>query len=226
MKIGKQMQTEEGKDYISMKLPLRAELSGRLADLAEALDGYPNLHPYSKGTELKYAIDCGTNFYLFTFGKSHIVEEVYSIDSPVYHLRDALLRMLSVIAYLGDLYAVRIESIFPYLIAALRERQMEIQVPKAKGKIGSDLILAKRIIGLANLSEQQKKHNDFLENQLARLLFHLILNDSTNGSFSKQSISKKYNVDERSINRALELAPSFGYRIVQQDPQRLSLVIE
>ncbi|MDE1850236.1 MAG: hypothetical protein KGH54_00370 [Candidatus Micrarchaeota archaeon] len=226
MKIGKPRQAHDGREYISMKIPLRAELKGRFADLAEALGAYPNLQLCSKGTELKYAIDCGINLYLFTFGRSHIVEEVFSTDSPVYHLRDALLRMLSVMAYLGDLYAVRIESIFPYLIAALREKQMEIQIPKAQSKPGSDLILAKRIIELADLSEQQKRQNGLLEQQCARLLFHLVLSESAKGPFSKQSISKKYNADERSINRALALAPSFGYRSIQQDLQRLSLVME
>ncbi|MDE1828425.1 MAG: hypothetical protein KGH65_04665 [Candidatus Micrarchaeota archaeon] len=226
MRIGKTRQIGGGRECISMKIPLRAELRGSIAELAETLAGYPNLHLYSKGTELKYAIDCGANFYLFTFGRSHIIGEVYSADSPLYHLRDALLRMLSVIAYLGDFYAVCIESIFPYLIAALRERQTEFQTPKAQGRLGSDLILAKRIVGLTTLLDEQKRRNELLDQHGARLLFHLILSESAKGPFSKQSISKRYDADEVSINRALALAPSLGYRIIQQDLQRLRLVIE
>lgn len=209
-----------------MKIPLRAKLNCSLTKLIATLSNYPNLHLFSKGTELRYAIDCGSNFYLFRFGPDYIIEEVYSGDSPIYHLTEALIRMMSVVAYLGDSYSVRVESIFPYLISALAGKQIESGLPKPQAKSGSDLILAKRIMQIKSSFEKLQSENALLRKETARLLFHLILAESAKGPFNSQAVSKKYSVDGLAIKNALGISGSLGYRVVSQNPESLILVRE
>lgn len=217
------------KNYLLMRVPLRAKLTCSIRDVKEILENHPDLVLIKNSPELRYTTleDEIDHFYTFEFGKEHIIAEVYSKESPIYLMREILLRLLSLLAILGDSYKVDIESIFPYIAIELSSNQISsyinnIEQPRKQNE--SDIILAKRILELNNKNRALSEELEKYKNQTTVLLSYLIIQIGMQKSLDLKEIEKKYNVNKEHVDSAIICIQNFGYKTVNLGANKINVV--
>lgn len=201
-----------------MRIPLQAKLTSTLADLHAVLSNHPGLKMVSDGTAAKYAISSDGNLYIFTFGRNAIVEEICSAASPVYLMREALLEMLGIAAFVGECYDVCIESIFPYIVSELAGRELHNVVHNSAKPNGRDAstVLAKRINLLISEIASLKQALDVSEETIRSMCARLLIIDSQDKPIKIDALAKKYRVSDAMIRSASKLLLGRGYRAIEQ----------
>ncbi|MDE1804890.1 MAG: hypothetical protein KGH59_03870 [Candidatus Micrarchaeota archaeon] len=212
-----------------MRIPISASLRPTIANLKKELSEHPALSLVSEGTELSYLSKRGADgeFYLFRFGREYIVAERYSRLSPIYSLRESLLSLMGIISFLGDSYEVRLGSIFPYLIHALASQDLAVPGPKMDSRLPekkSDIILAKRIIGLHSELAEAKSEVSKRDSTACSLLAHLAVHDSSSGRIEMSEFARRYGASERLLKGMEANLSSMGYRLIRHEADKASVV--
>lgn len=207
------------------RLPIKAKLNVTRRALLDLLRSYPKLVPISYGKEIGYYVENNQEIFVFYFSDEYIIHEIYSPTSPVYHLRQSLLRLLGILLFLGSAYYVDLQNLSPYLISELSKKEIDsTNTSRIVNSDGPYQILSKRIISLLNdlesLSAKLEKNQSSLINAIAIL----ILKEPQNGTLSSKELSAKYFVDENLVVSSLEMLPKFGYKPVMYGAGRFSLV--
>lgn len=210
---------------ILMRLPVRARLKISIVELRNLLRKYPGLRQFSHGKRASYYFDATNELIVFHFLEDSIIYEIYSSSSPVYLLREALLRLFGVVIFLQDAYDLFPESIFPYVVSELSKQEINSIPKKVVGaKINSETILSKRIITLLDDVESLTTENTELKSRFSLLAAQLLIKESESGLISISEVSKKYSLKQDVFDSAKNLLGRFGYRAIHQGPDRLKLV--
>ena len=210
-----------------MRIPLAARLIASKAEVKRALANYPNLSLVKEGQELRYFSNFEDDrFYAFRFSSESVVEEIYSVSSPIYLLKAAILRLLGLLCALDGMYDFRIESIFPYLILAINQ---ETSIPKFLPELeqnpgNPEIILAKRILELLKERSEMGKESKALKFRADLLLSHLLLFESTTGKISEDEFSLRYRLGGGDIRRAIEASQSLGYKVLRYGGKEFRVV--
>ncbi|MDE1846163.1 MAG: hypothetical protein KGH53_02695 [Candidatus Micrarchaeota archaeon] len=209
-----------------MSLPLQATLKVPTSKLVSLLKNYPLLKPLSYGTQPSYLAKTECADFVFEFGPKSIVEKIYSPLSPVYSMRQALLRLLSIISFLGDSYEVKPQSILPYLISELSRPEMNsiLKSAPAPRNGNPEILLSKRIIELLSSLENSVSKNKRLNSRASSLIAHLLLRESEKGEIVLKDFFEKYSVDQSLLDGASKELFALGFRPVMQNGKRLLLV--
>lgn len=206
----------ERMDGVLMCIPLSARLNVPLSQVASLLKNYPFLEQLKSGSELVYMTRSGAVTHTFHFGKTHILHKVHSENSPVYSIRESLLRLLGIISFLQDAYEVRPESLFPYLIAELSKPELTSiakNVPESRNG-NPEIILSKRIIELLLQVEKISRENSRLSSSRLRLISYLLLKESEGGSILAREFCEKYSLESSELSLVEKILSGFGFRLL------------
>ncbi|MEM3280067.1 MAG: hypothetical protein QXR29_02255 [Candidatus Micrarchaeaceae archaeon] len=217
--------------YLNSRIIIAATLKGPIGSLAESLAYYPGLEQLSRGGTLKYELGAGRgsdSFYRFEFARGYVALEIYSKHSPVYLMREALLRLLSMMAFTKGFYSFDVSSLFPYLVAALAGNQIgeEMRVcSTGNGERDGDanIVLSKRIIALRNENSELKSDYSALANETELLIARVIVAESAFTN-SLERISEKYAIPIERLRKALDRIAALGYRVTRANGNLFELV--
>ncbi|MDE1869796.1 MAG: hypothetical protein KGH71_02300 [Candidatus Micrarchaeota archaeon] len=201
---------------VTMSIPLSAKLTLPLSKLALLLKEYPLLEQVKSGSELVYSTKSGGTTHAFHFGKTYIIQRVYCESSPVYSMRESLLRLIAIASFLQGAYEVRPESLFPYLIAELSKPELAsfTRNPPPSRTGNPEVILAKRIMGLISEVERISQENSHLRSARIRLLSYLLLGESEKGIVIAKEFCEKYSLEVSEISTIEKNLSGFGFRLL------------
>ncbi len=199
-----------------------------MAAVRERLSCYPSLSAVRRGSALAYAIDdCGgERFYLVSFSRSGIALELYSRESPLYFMREALLRLLSLAAVLSGEYEFDVRTLFPYLIEALRPGAPEIPVRSLglpRARVGGETILAGRISRLNRENARLALELNAARAAATRTTA-LFLISRYGTSVEIGRAARESGLAVEAIEAAVRAMPELGYRALRLGAGRFSLV--
>lgn len=207
------------------RLPIKARLKIARKALLDLLKSYPNLVPISYGKEISYYFDSKQAIFVFYFSDEYIIHEIYSSISPVYHLRESLLRLLGMLLFLGDAYQVDLQSLSPHLIFELSRKEIDsMRIDKLDNSTDPYQILSKRIIFLLNDIESISAKLEKTQGSLSNIVTILIKSEAQNGIFSSKEIAAKYSIDESLVLSSIDMLQKFGYKSIMHGEGRFSLV--
>ncbi|MEM3555020.1 MAG: hypothetical protein QXU79_04335 [Candidatus Micrarchaeaceae archaeon] len=143
-------------------------------------------------------------------------------------MHEALLRILSMMAFTESFYSYDVSSLFPYLIAVLAEKQISGYIQNAAigpGQYGVDpsITLSKRIILLQRENAKLGSEREALSKEVESLTARIIIAES---AFTNDlaRISEKYNLPIERLKNALGHLQAYGYRVAQLNGSFFSLV--
>ena len=209
-----------------MCIPIAARLNVPLSELKAALKSYPFLEQLSCGSELVYLTVGNGTTHIFHFGREHILQKVYSTSSPVYSMRESLLRLLGMVSFLGDAYSLSPQSLFPYLLHELSKPELA-QLPKstAQDRNGNpELILSKRIVQLLAELEGVSREKLDLSSKNLRLIVHLLIKESERGSVIIKEFCGRYEFPQSKISLIEKELGHLGIRMLLLHEGRINLV--
>ena len=206
----------EGRVGVMMCIPLSAKLNLPLSELASLLKNYPLLEQVQTGSELVYLAKSGGVSHTFHFGKTYILHKINSANSPIYSMRESLLRLLGMVTFLQEAYEVKPESIFPYLIAELSKPELNLLAKNlGQSRNGNpEIILSKRIIELLLQLGKISKENSELGSTRLRLLSYLLLKESERGSVLIKEFCEKYSLEVSELSSVEKTLSGLGFRLL------------
>jgi hypothetical protein len=219
---------KKSEGYLLSKLEVKSKLLTSASNMQRKLSAYPNLRQVRHGTVLGYVIEeePGSHFYSIELDKARASIAIYSKTTPLYFLDEAIMRFLSIMQIVSKDYEIALSDLYPYLAIALswqRMKDMFKDEPPAERSENTDIILSKRIIGLAKENRQLNELYNMMLNKNRRLLHRLIILESTN-SQSIEAIAKIAEVRRDEVESALRDIRESGYKAVRLSPDRFSLV--
>ena len=215
-------------EYLFSRIQVDATLHSGIAQIKRVLDSHPGIDLIREGTSLFYTIrfnEGDDHFYSLELDKKCITLTVYSKQTPAFFIQEAMLRMLSFLQILSEIYEVKIESLYPYLIMTIAQQQIVMleHVEKQNDGILPDTILSKRIIGLLRENfDMKEKYNKMFASFRKILLRTVIL--SSRGSVTVEEIATELGVEEKEVFTALAGAKEAGYRVVHTGKDTFNLV--
>lgn len=215
--------------YLISKIPVKAKLISSQTKLAKVLGSYLWLRQTREGSNLVYIFgeerkDC---FYTVEFSKSLISLTIHSKSSPLYYSQEALLRILSLLSALEDIYEPDIRSLYPYLVnlvASVPFYQLSEKLSSRRegAESESDIMLAKRINVLLAENEDIKAKVEKSRLKLRYLLSSFLLLKYGN-TINIETVAKDTNIDKEEIEEMLGEMKEFGYKGIKIGEGRFSL---
>ena len=228
MGISTSPKSKRADEFLCMRIPLRAKLKSNLNSLKSYLYPYPNLVLVSEGAELVYLAKIGgTDYCLFKFGASYLVEEVYSKASPVYLMRESILRFIGILAFIDEKYDVEFRGLFPYLASELSNPIPKTIVNKITAQSNyrvTELLLARRVTHLQGQLDQSNSKIQQLKEQNSLFLSHLLIKEAELGDTGVDQFLKKYSVGVSDLNYLGPYLSKLGYRALGVGTGRINLV--
>jgi hypothetical protein len=203
-----------------MRIPIRARLNSNMSDLKKKLSDYPGMHIIRVGNTVRYILlsKHEDQLYFIDFSKDSIILESRSRLTPIFSMRTALLKLISVLAITKEMYDARFEDVYPYIMIVLASHNLNSINDKCKADNSniSDIILAKRINEL--IYENDKITNELkMKNQkLALLVSKILISESQKNPISKKSIIEKYGISEELLKEAMAAAEFYGYKCIYE----------
>ncbi len=210
---------QNGKRYLNSAIIVRAEAKCRLSTIEKAMEGYPSARAIRRGTSLLYSIEEDSDrCYEIELSQSYMRLGIFSESSPLYFMKDAMLKLLSICSFLQGKYSVDISSIFPYLIELLadgqighyREVSAGIQYPQSD----SYIVLAKRINFLRAEKSALEAKLKSATAEADNLLEGILVSEAVKAPSSIDALSEKYKVSARSFSLALENLKKKGWKVI------------
>ncbi len=217
-----------GEVYLTSRIQVEAELSGRMSTLKGCLEAYPGLRLVGEGTSLRYELadeGVGDRFYSIELGKTQISLTICSRQTPVLFMQEAMLRLLAIMQITSEHYKIDISSLYPYLIIAIANQQIgSVMAGKeAERQDGSDLILSKRLISLMKENADLRDKSEKLSARFRRLVQKAIVLSST-GNTSMTDLERDLSLSREELSIALSGMRQAGYNPVYLGKDRFSLV--
>ncbi len=205
--------------YLVSRIPVRAVASTGMGSVAERLRLYPSLTQLGRGTSLRYMLrtEQSDHFYIIALEKHEILLEIYAKETPLYLFGDAMLKLLSLFGVLEGLYTFDIAGLFPYMVWVLGRQQLAehpMQEAERRHDISSDLVLARRILGLAKERQEADARAERWHLRAIHILAKLMVYEHSCG-FSIEDIAKEHGIAQHDVLDAIEAMSSIGYRAVR-----------
>ena len=214
-------------DYVLVsRIMTKAKLLTNMSKISNTLELYPGLFKDKCDYGLRYTTlndEKGARFVIEAT-KESISIEISSNTSPLYFMKEGLLRLLSLIAILHDDYEVGIEGLYPYLTYVL----MNVEPCKFTKNVtnvreDTDIILAKRILKLIRKNEDYEKLLKTERNNFVKVLSKLIEEKYTHKS-RVEEISESIGVDVADVDEAVQKLIKDGYRKLPSGRDSFDLV--
>ncbi len=218
----------KGGSYLTSRIQVAAELSGRISTIKGCLEAYPGLRLVGDGTSLRYELadeGVGDRFYSIELGKNQISLTICSRQTPVLFMQEAMLRLLAVMQITSEHYRVDISSLYPYLIMTIANQQIGSVMARTEAaqEDSSDLILSKRIISLMKENTELKEESERLAARFRKLVQRAIVLSST-GNTSTADLERDLSLSKDELSLALSGMRQAGYNPVYLGRDRFSLV--
>lgn len=224
---------DDGKRLLTSSIGAEAMLLTSTRSVEEKMSRYPGLAQTGRGTALRYVFDCGNgSFYSIELGRDRVSVCIHSPQSPLYLMRDALLRLLSVLQLLSDDYEVRAKALIPHVVAVLARQQIEHYASEIDAKGAgralqvcgeTDLALARRIRLLLKENAELSAARSSLSSKIGSLAAKLVLFECGRDP-SVSSISKETGLGRDEVMGALAGIRGLGYRAIFKNADRFELV--
>lgn len=209
------MNIKINKSYIRSTIPLKGTMITNSISIKSRLSNYPNfkLLDHSKWPSYMIQIENSDIFYIIELKSDKILFSLYSKVSPLYSLKDMLLRLFSIASILSDDYSIQTNSIFPYLINVLSKQEIIKDTAKYNYNRDPELILSRRVICLLSDNKNLKNTANKLEHELLKVTSDLILNKYSTNTNLKQ-ISSETGLNQQYISSILKLLQQKSNRLI------------
>ena len=214
-------------DYVLVsRIMTKAKLLTNMSKISNTLELYPGLFKDKCDYGLRYTTlndEKGPRFVIEAT-KESISIEISSNTSPLYFMKEGLLRLLSLIAILHDDYEVGIEGLYPYLTYVLMNvKPCKFTKNVTNAREDTDIILAKRILKLIRKNEDYEKLLKTERNNFVKVLSKLIEEKYTHKS-RVEEISERIGVDVADVDEAVQKLIKDGYRKLPSGRDSFDLV--
>ncbi len=209
---------------ISVELTSHPDISA----VRDRLGFYPQLRLERSGTALLYTIDQdrgGDHFYTLEVTGSRISLTIYSARTPVFFIQEAVLRMLGMVQTLSGICEIRLESLYPYLIAALTQQEIYSMLPKqeTRASLSSDIVLSRRLIRLMNENSEMRDERKKLDESFNRAIIRWAALEAYR-KCTVADIASRFGIEEKRVIDALDGAEREGYRVAHSGRDTFTLV--
>ncbi|MGC8547625.1 MAG: hypothetical protein ACP5MC_01310 [Candidatus Micrarchaeia archaeon] len=216
--------------YLTSRISVKLRLLSSLESIEHKLRNYPGMLLASRGTSLKYVIDQQSDhFYTFEIAKDRAELVIFSRQTPLFYMQEALLRLMNLLLIVKDC-EVEIESIFPYIIAILARQQISgilASAPNnrhdAKMQTDVDFLLAKRIKELLKENTALKQTAAETKAKLEQITLQLVVASSA-GTTSIKELASRTKLSELDLKSAIAQLPKLGYKAVYKNSDSFELV--
>lgn len=215
------------------KIKVRANLISSIRSVKHKLKFYPGLEQVKDGNMPSYMLKCNKSeerFYTLELDKESISMSIYAHTSPMYFLREAVLRLLSVMELIKKEYEFYFEDLYPYLILVLAREQISNYTERiatmnrtTERTDDVDILLAKKVILLTRESAGLRKVLLGVEEKSRKLLVNLIV-QRQGANCDIDILTKEIGVGREEIIKALSQTKELGYRAVYKSKGRFELV--
>ncbi|MCL4364788.1 MAG: hypothetical protein M1569_04005 [Candidatus Marsarchaeota archaeon] len=204
--------------YLSSIISLCAEQRTSVAKAMATLSCYPNIKKVSEGSTPSYLVNIDgvyDRFYIVKICKDRIVVTLNSRSSPLYFIKEHILRSLSIIMVLSDDYKVDMSGLIPYVVEALNRELVPVISKQECDPVAAthDTILSKRIVSLLNerseLNQKVAKSNALSTSLISKF----ILQKYASG-YDIRRIASELNVNKDSVSESLHYLEKMGYRML------------
>lgn len=176
---------------------------------------YPNAKLLHSGSKNCYLIHANSQdvFYTIELCDKSINFTTYSTISPLYSIKESLLRLLAIAALLSEDYSIEIEGLFPYLIHVLSKSEPSAREIHGDNVLNPQVVLSKRIVELLSINQKLKSDAESLSKTVASATSQLILSKYSFNSNPKQ-ISSETGIDPAHITSAISSLKQSGNRLI------------
>ncbi len=189
---------------------VEAKLVGDFASLKRLLDGLPKARVMSCGTRIRCIIENSSGTALLELDRNGIIYS-YTTDHDSVHSSNAnLVVMLSILAYLGGVYEVRLPSLYGYLVGAINAARIGVQEPaehrsdcRLKELAESNVVLADSIRRISGENGVLKANIEVYRKLLFRVLQRLSKRALSEGAM--QDLSRELGVEPELFSCAAAL---------------------
>lgn len=203
---------------MTMRIPIRARLGSTISSLKERMELYPAMKRSGYGSRLTYLVlpESEHELCLFHFSSDSIVMEIRSSANPADRIRQHVLRLLSVMAVLGDCYEAEMRDMYPYLIMAIGSHNLNHLAEglhRSANACVSDIELARRINCLLSENSALASRAERLEKKMKLLIIKVLAEESLSRPATERNVAVKYGISEDEIRSALESCKGLGYKV-------------
>jgi hypothetical protein len=211
--------------YMSSTIPLRCTLVTNISSAKEKISAYPHIKPLHGGKFARYLIktDNSDLFYTVELGNDVISFTTYSAISPLYSLKDSLLRLISITAILSEDYHVEANSLFPYLLTMLSKLENDRPQNPQNHNRDPQLILSRRIVYLLGENKRLVAGINLTNQNLLSIASDLILSKYYSDSSIKQ-ICTDTGMDEHLAAKALKAIQENGNKLIYKANGNFNIV--
>jgi hypothetical protein len=211
-------------EHLSSTISITADLLSDMSKARAKLLCYPNIMalPGNK-TEFVIKNNDSPEFYKVELKETKILFTTFSNISPLYSMKDSLLKMISIMEILSEDFTFYFDSIAPYFTNALKNHDLKVSSSTRKSGNQTEVILSKRVISLiksnGSLLEEVKRVNDML----ISVSSELILTRCTSGSNIK-AFERETGLSSTQISDVFDLLQVKGYKIIFSKRDEFSVV--
>lgn len=218
-------QSKLSNSYLSSTIILKAKLSTNIQAAKSRLSSYPLIKLLHEGRHPKYLIQTNNPdiFYIVMLKSDSISFTVYSTLSPLYLLKEHMLRVISISSILSDNYLIYANSIFPYLINLLSKQDLIKPEKRYNYSRDSDILLSKRIVNLLSSNKKLSDRLDSLNRNLTNVTSELILSRYDSDSNLKQ-IALETGLDQIQVSEALKHIQQNGNKLIYNGKGNFNIV--
>ncbi len=199
------------------RIPIKAKLIGKFTAAIGKLMLYPGLRCTRKGTVYEYLIEDHGQDRKFTisFSANEVVMTICATVSPQYHMQDALLRMLGILAFMTDHYEVQLKDIYPYLISVIGSHKLGYIFDKVEKvcskKNDTDIILARRINALVAGNRVLESEINKLRIKATFVLSNYIIAKHSD-KVDVMALAKDTGFSDKEIMESIQHIENLGYK--------------
>ncbi len=217
-----------GEGYLFSRICVDAGLKSKTSKVKDALEAYHGMQLIEEGTSLKYLLkgsEADDHFYGLELARDLIAITIYSKQTPSSFMQEAMLRLLGIVQTLSDDYEVKVSSLYPYLIMTIAAQQLNAiaHVERKADNTLADLILSKRLITLMRENEHNRDKLTKNLEKFRRVVLKAASLYSASG-MDVEEIAAELGISNKEVIDSLDMAGSFGQRIVRAGKDIFSVV--
>ena len=218
----------KGKFLVS-RISIGVKINEKFVSAIKKIEEYPKLRCIRKGTEREYIIDdvADDRYFTISFSREKIVFQIFSLELPQYYMRDGLLMLLSILAFLKDYYSADFKDIYPYIIGVLSSDRIasifeRMEMFQVEGR-ETDIILAKRINVLYNENKRLGMDISKIKSSSISLLSKYI-HEKYRDKLRIETIADETGFNREDVFSAIKKLEDSGYKKILLKDGNYSLV--
>ena len=225
------MKSNKKESYIFSKVSISGRTLSGLEEIKILLSDHPGVSLIYSGEFLRYSIktqNTTDHYFILEIYNSNISIAIYSMVSPVFFLKEAIIKLLLILSFIKTYYSIELSELYPFIMEILSKdtfgtAEFKKLAENSKTTYGEDVVLSRRIITLLN--ENKKLSNEILFLQLTSVrLMTSVLLLKYSGKINFRSASKDLGIDEAMFKNLLEETKSLGFTALWHNKSEFTLV--